>query len=56
MRPDRAYLDDIENFNLKTDVFISLYKMSEFYESVSGSYLDTTKLKYRIEKTKEVLL
>lgn len=33
----------------------SLFKDKEFYNSISGSYLDTNKLKYRIETTKRIL-
>jgi len=35
--------------------FKDLFKIKDFYESVSGSYLDIAKLSYRIEKTIEVL-
>lgn len=42
-------------FENKRDKFINLFKDIEFYESCSGSYLDTSKIKYRIEKTNEIL-
>lgn len=43
-------------FDKKTATrFKDLFKVKEFYESVSGSYLDIAKLSYRIEKTIEVL-
>ena len=45
----------LEKFGTKKTSFLDLFNLPEFYESVSGSYLDTTKLKYRIEKAKEVL-
>lgn len=43
------------NINDKKDVLLKLFKDKEFYDSISGSYLDTNKLKYRIEETKRVL-
>jgi hypothetical protein len=35
--------------------FLDLFKNPEFYESISGSYLDVNKLRFRIEQTKIVL-
>lgn len=34
---------------------LNLFRDREFYNSISGSYLDTSKLKYRIEATKRIL-
>jgi len=45
----------INSFSNKKEDFHELFKNSEFYDSISGSYLDTSKLKYRIETTKAVL-
>lgn len=42
----------IEN---KKEELINLFRDNEFYDSISGSYLDTKKLKYRIETTKKIL-
>ncbi|TDS07587.1 DUF262 domain-containing protein [Sphingobacterium paludis] len=39
----------------KKRALLDLFFDKEFYNSVSGSYLDTNKLKYRIEATKKVL-
>jgi len=52
---DLIFNDNITSFSNKTVAFQHLFQNSEFYESVSGSYLDTTKLKYRIEQAKAVL-
>ncbi|SHF60178.1 DUF262 domain-containing protein [Chryseobacterium sp. OV279] len=43
---------DISN---KKEELKKLFRDKEFYNSISGSYLDTNKLKYRIETTKQVL-
>lgn len=39
----------------KKDELLNLFKDEEFYNSISGSYLDIAKLKYRIETSKRVL-
>ncbi len=39
----------------KKEELMNLFKDNEFYNSISGSYLDTNKLKYRIEITKKTL-
>jgi len=52
---DLIFNEGILDFKPKNAHFHELFKTPEFYESVSGSYLDTNKLKYRIEKTKEIL-
>lgn len=43
---------DIDN---KKPYLIDLFKDKDFYNSISGSYLDTNKLKLRIEKAKRIL-
>lgn len=43
---------DISN---KMNELMSLFKDENFYDSISGSYLDTTKLKYRIQTSKKIL-
>lgn len=52
---DLIYEEDIRNFKDKKEDFLQLFENSEFYDSIYGSYLDTNKVKFRIEKTKEVL-
>jgi DNA-binding Lrp family transcriptional regulator len=52
---DLIFAEKIENFSAKQEAFQRLFKNPEFYESISGSYLDTNKLKYRIDQTKLVL-
>ncbi len=52
---DLIFNENLTNFSEKKDAFRSLFQNSVFYESVSGSYLDTTKLKYRIEHSKVAL-
>ncbi len=52
---DLIIREKITEFGDKQESFRELFKDADFYESISGSYLDTTKLKYRIEKTKETL-
>lgn len=46
-----------ENINIlhKKDNLLNLFFEKEFYESISGSYLDANKLKYRIERAKRTL-
>ncbi|HRN44055.1 MAG TPA: DUF262 domain-containing protein [Flavobacterium sp.] len=43
---------DISN---KYNDLLSLFKENDFYDSISGSYLDMNKLKYRIQATKKIL-
>jgi len=43
------------NINNKKQDLLELFYSNEFYDSISGSYLDTNKLKYRIETAKRVL-
>jgi DNA-binding Lrp family transcriptional regulator len=52
---DLIFQEGIKDFQHKKNIFKNLFSNSEFYESISGSYLDTNKLKYRIEQTKEAL-
>jgi hypothetical protein len=52
---DLIYKKDITNFSKKKDSFINLFKDEEFYEANSGSYLDSAKIKLRIEKTTTTL-
>jgi hypothetical protein len=52
---DLIFNDGIKNFKNKQPVFLELFKDVDFYDSISGSYLDTSKLRFRIEKTKEIL-
>lgn len=52
---DLIFNEHILNFNNKKDSFQNLFQNPDFYESISGSYLDTTKLKHRIEQTKLIL-
>ncbi len=47
---DLIYKKNITNFRDRKDSFINLFKDEDFYESISGSYLDTAKIKLRIEK------
>lgn len=49
-----ALRENLDISNEKNNL-ISLFKDSNFYDSISGSYLDTTKLKYRIQTTKKIL-
>ena len=53
---DLIFEQGIESFAKKRNSFLHLFKTPEFYESISGSYLDTAKLKYRIEQTKAALI
>ena len=48
-------LDEGLNISTKKEQLIELFKTDDFYNSISGSYLDTTKLKHRIETSKRVL-
>jgi len=50
---DLIFRDKIIQFKDKD--FKSLFSESEFYEAISGSYLDANKLKFRIEHTKATL-
>lgn len=52
---DLIFNEKIEDFSSKKEAFQSLFQNPEFYESATGSYLDTGKLKYRIEQTKAAL-
>lgn len=52
---DLIFHENITEFGDKRENFQRLFHDFEFYESISGSYLDTAKLKYRIEQTKLVL-
>jgi uncharacterized protein with ParB-like and HNH nuclease domain len=49
-----ALKEGLEIADKKEDL-LNLFLDKEFYESISGSYLDTNKLKYRIEKAKRTL-
>ena len=49
-----ALKEGINILDKKKDL-LKLFFENEFYESISGSYLDTNKLKYRIEKAKKTL-
>lgn len=46
-----------QNINIikKNTELLELFVQKEFYASISGSYLDTNKLKYRIETAKRIL-
>ena len=52
---DLIFNEEIKNFDGKHQKFLNLFKEKDFYESISGSYLDTAKLRYRIERTKDIL-
>lgn len=52
---DLIFENNIMNFSNKKDDFLNLFKDVSFYEYCSGSYLDTLKIKNRIEKAFEVL-
>ena len=52
---DLIFEDNINDFLHKKEKFKLLFKNPEFYESISGSYLDTNKLRFRIETTKDIL-
>ena len=39
----------------KKNELLALFRDKDFFDSISGSYLDTSKLKFRITKAKEVL-
>ncbi len=43
------------NILTKKESLLNLFFEKEFYESISGSYLDTNKLKHRIERAKRTL-
>lgn len=48
-------LNESLDISKKSNNLMSLFKDDTFYDSISGSYLDTTKLKYRIQTTKKIL-
>lgn len=52
---DLIHNENLQDFSEKKQAYMDLFKEPEFYESISGSYLDSSKLAYRIERTKEVL-
>lgn len=52
---DLIYNKGINNFSSKKDSFLNLFKDEYFYEANSGSYLDSAKIKLRIEKTTAAL-
>lgn len=52
---DLIFNENINEFSSHKEDFTNLFLQEQFYESISGSYLDITKLKYRIEKVKEIL-
>jgi hypothetical protein len=52
---DLIYKKGITDFSNNKDSFIDLFKDEDFYESISGSYLDTAKIKLRIEKATTAL-
>lgn len=52
---DLIYHKNITSFSDKKDLFLNLFKNDDFYESISGSYLDATKIKLRIEKVTTIL-
>ena len=52
---DLIFNDRISEFKSKKRDFLNLFFDRDFYDSISGSYLDITKLKFRIEKVKEIL-
>ncbi|MBS7565085.1 DUF262 domain-containing protein [Mucilaginibacter sp. Bleaf8] len=52
---DLIFHENIDHFYDKALAFQDLFRNADFYESISGSYLDTSKLKYRIEQAKVVL-
>lgn len=52
---DLIYNFDKGSFTDKVEKFKDLFKKPEFYASLVGSYLDTSKLHYRIIETKKAL-
>jgi len=52
---DLIFNEKIQNYSAKKEDFRTLFKNVDFYESISGSYLDANKLRYRIETTKDTL-
>ncbi|RLJ72508.1 DUF262 domain-containing protein [Pedobacter alluvionis] len=52
---DLIFQENITKFGDKRENYQALFANNEFYESISGSYLDTNKLKFRIEQTKSTL-
>lgn len=52
---DLIYRKSLVSFSDKKDSFLNLFKNEDFYEAISGSYLDSAKIKLRIEKATAVL-
>lgn len=52
---DLIYKNNITSFAARKDAFLNLFKEEDFYEANSGSYLDSAKIKLRIEKTTTIL-
>lgn len=52
---DLIYNKGVTSFANKKQAFNDLFKEDEFYDSNTGSYLDTLKIKYRIEKATATL-
>ncbi len=52
---DLIFNEGVTGFSNKKNAFQNLFHSDDFYESVSGSYLDTAKLKHRIERAKITL-
>lgn len=52
---DLIHGEGLKNFSNKYESFHELFRNSDFYHSVTGSSLDTAKLRFRIEETKKVL-
>lgn len=52
---DLIYNEGITSFANKKQAFNDLFKEEEFYDSNTGSYLDTSKINYRIEKATATL-
>lgn len=52
---DLIFNESVINFEKQKQQFFNLFRSPDFYESISGSYLDTSKLKLRIERTKVAL-
>jgi hypothetical protein len=52
---DLIYNNGVTSFANKKQAFNDLFKEDEFYDSNTGSYLDTLKIKYRIEKATATL-
>lgn len=52
---DLIFSNQRDNFATKTEAFKNLFKNPEFHDSVSGSSVDSSKIKYRIEQSKVTL-